>query len=161
MTLEAAVNGDARRIRLQVNEGQVEYAWGEAQGTLDVREVEPSVYAVIAAGRSVTITIGENGWAEANGAVFQVEVTDPRNAVSGRGSQGRSGRVRIAAPMPGRVIRVLVNPGDAVTAGQGLVVVEAMKMQNEMKAPRDAVVAAVKTQNGATVAAGDALVILE
>jgi biotin carboxyl carrier protein len=63
--------------------------------------------------------------------------------------------------MPGKVIRVLVNKGDAVEAGQGLVVVEAMKMQNEMKAARPGRVAEVRVQGGDTVGAGETLVVLE
>ena len=71
------------------------------------------------------------------------------------------GREPITAPMPGRVIRVLVEPGQEVAAGEGLIVVEAMKMQNEMKAPRAGRVASVKAEAGATVSAGDILVVIE
>jgi biotin carboxyl carrier protein len=63
--------------------------------------------------------------------------------------------------MPGKVIRVLVKEGDAVEAGQGLVVVEAMKMQNEMKASRPARVVSVLAKAGDTIGAGDTLVVLE
>ncbi len=63
--------------------------------------------------------------------------------------------------MPGKVVRVLVAEGDSVEAGAGLVVVEAMKMQNELKAPKSGVVVAVKAQPGATVAMGDMLVAIE
>jgi biotin carboxyl carrier protein len=62
--------------------------------------------------------------------------------------------------MPGKVIRVLVGAGDAVEAGQGLVVVEAMKMQNEMKSTRAGQVVEVRVQDGATVSAGDTLVVI-
>jgi biotin carboxyl carrier protein len=63
--------------------------------------------------------------------------------------------------MPGRVISLLVDPGQEVAAGEGLIVVEAMKMQNEMKAPRAGRVVAVKTVAGATVSAGDVLLVIE
>jgi biotin carboxyl carrier protein len=63
--------------------------------------------------------------------------------------------------MPGKVVRVLVAPGDAVEAGQGLLVVEAMKMQNEMKAVRAGRVLTVHTKEGATVAAGEVLATVE
>jgi biotin carboxyl carrier protein len=63
--------------------------------------------------------------------------------------------------MPGKVVRVLVNVGDSVDAGQGLVVVEAMKMQNEMKAARPGWVIEVRAGAGETVCAGDTLVVLE
>jgi biotin carboxyl carrier protein len=63
--------------------------------------------------------------------------------------------------MPGKVVRVLVAPGDQVEAGQGLVVVEAMKMQNEMKAAHAGRVATVPAKEGATVAAGEILATIE
>jgi biotin carboxyl carrier protein len=80
-----------------------------------------------------------------------------------RGSRASvgSGRQKVAAPMPGKVIRVLVKVGDAVDAGQGLVVVEAMKMQNEMKASHSGRVLEIRASAGATVGAGDTLVVLE
>jgi len=63
--------------------------------------------------------------------------------------------------MPGKVVRVLVAPGDSVEAGQGIAVVEAMKMQNEMKAARAGKVLSVPAKEGATVAAGEVLATIE
>ena len=63
--------------------------------------------------------------------------------------------------MPGRVIRVLVEAGQEVEAGQGLIVVEAMKMQNEMKSPKAGKILEIRTLAGSAVAAGDALLVLE
>ena len=71
------------------------------------------------------------------------------------------GPVRIVAPMAGRVVKVLVTPGDRVTARQGLVVVEAMKMENELRAPRDGTVADVRAAEGASVEANAVLVVVE
>jgi biotin carboxyl carrier protein len=77
------------------------------------------------------------------------------------GGPAGSGEHRVTAPMPGRVLRVLVQPGDAVTVRQGLVVVEAMKMENELTAPRDGRVRDVHVAAGASVEAGRVLVVLE
>jgi len=66
----------------------------------------------------------------------------------------------IVAPMPGRIVRVLVRPGEAVQARQGLVVVEAMKMENELRASRDGTVAEVRVTEGASVEANAVLVVL-
>jgi biotin carboxyl carrier protein len=63
--------------------------------------------------------------------------------------------------MPGKIVRLLVAEGDSVEAGQGLLVVEAMKMQNEMKAPKAGCVVSLKAHEGATVAAGDVLATIE
>jgi biotin carboxyl carrier protein len=72
-----------------------------------------------------------------------------------------SGPAAVRAPMPGRVVRVLVAVGDRVTAGQGLVVVEAMKMENELRSPKDGVVKDVTAQTGTAVDAGAVLVVVE
>ncbi len=130
----------------------------------DVIEVEPGVYSVLSGGVPYEIRVleSEEGWqAEAEGRRFNVEIRDPRDFKKGARAAHGSGTHSISAPMPGKVVRVLVHPGDEVEAGQGLVVVEAMKMQNEMKAARAARVLEVGVQAGETVGAGDTLVVLE
>ncbi len=72
-----------------------------------------------------------------------------------------AGEQEIVAPMPGKVVRVLVAPGDAVSARQGLVVVEAMKMENELRSPKDGRVKDVRVQQGMSVEAGRVLVVVE
>jgi biotin carboxyl carrier protein len=74
--------------------------------------------------------------------------------------QVASGPRRIVAPMPGRVVKVLVKPGDTVDARQGLVVVEAMKMENELRAPGAGTVTEVKVTEGASVEANSVLVVI-
>ncbi len=129
-----------------------------------VTQVEPGVFSVLLDGASFEIRLVETSQglsAEAGGRRFKVEVRDPRDTSRGsRGSVG-SGRQNVAAPMPGKVVRVLVEVGDTVEAGQGLVVVEAMKMQNEMKASRPGRVVDIRAHAGDTVAAGDTLAVLE
>jgi biotin carboxyl carrier protein len=129
-----------------------------------VRQIEPGVYSVLLDGASYEVRVIEtpNGLsAEARSRRFAVDVRDPRDTRKGGTSALGSGRQNIAAPMPGKVVRVLVNVGDTVDVGQGLIVVEAMKMQNEMKASRDGTVIRVSVQGGETVGAGDILVTLE
>lgn len=93
---------------------------------------------------------------------FKAEVQDPRSLRTRRGA-GASGEgpQKLAAPMPGKVVRMLVEEGAEVEAGQGVVVVEAMKMQNELKAPKKGVVKKVMAKEGTTVNAGDTLAIIE
>ena len=67
----------------------------------------------------------------------------------------------MTAPMPGKIVRLLVAEGQTVEAGQGLLVVEAMKMQNEMKAPKAGHVVSLTAREGATVAAGEVLAAIE
>ena len=71
------------------------------------------------------------------------------------------GPLELRAQMPGKVIKILVAQGAAVQSGQGLIVVEAMKMQNEMKSPKDGVVSKIHAAEGATVAAGEILIVVE
>jgi biotin carboxyl carrier protein len=129
-----------------------------------VTQVEPGVYSVLLDGASYEIRLIETSHglsAEAGGRRFSVEVRDPRDTTRGARAAIGSGRQNVAAPMPGKVVRVLVNVGDTVDVGQGLVVVEAMKMQNEMKAARPGRVIEVRARAGQTVGAGDTLVVLE
>jgi biotin carboxyl carrier protein len=72
-----------------------------------------------------------------------------------------AGTQQVLAPMPGKVVKVLVKPGDEVKARQGLVVVEAMKMENELRSPKDGRVAEVLVTEGASVEAGRLLVVVE
>ncbi len=129
-----------------------------------VKEVEPGVYSVLLEGRSFEVRASAGLQAlnvETGGRRFAVEVRDPRNGSRQSRAATGSGRQSVSAPMPGKVVRVLVHEGDAVDIGQGLIVVEAMKMQNEMKAARAGRVAEVRVGDGDTVAAGDTLVVLE
>jgi biotin carboxyl carrier protein len=90
-----------------------------------------------------------------------MEVFDPRDLRAGPGSSSNHGRQEITASMPGKVIRVLVSQGETVEEGQGLIVVEAMKMQNEMKSPKGGMVMEVRVGPDATVSAGEVLVVVE
>lgn len=93
---------------------------------------------------------------------FGVELHDPRSLRSRKDGAGDEQGVRkLLAPMPGRIVRVLVAENSAVEAGQGIVVVEAMKMQNEIKSPKKGVVQKILAAAGAAVNAGDVLAIVE
>src|SRR5579862_8569115 len=92
---------------------------------------------------------------------FAVEVRDPRS-LRGRARAGDDhGPKKITAPMPGKVVRVLVSEGEEVEPGHGIAVVEAMKMQNEIKSPKKGRVAKILVSGGAAVNAGDVLAIVE
>jgi biotin carboxyl carrier protein len=96
------------------------------------------------------------------GSAYEVALTDPKRLRGARGAGAEaSGRAQVRASMPGKVVRVLVEAGASVEAGEGLVVVEAMKMQNELKSPKAGVVVEVRAEAGATVNAGDVLVVVE
>ncbi len=125
---------------------------------------EPGVYSVLLDGRSyeprVEVTAG-GLVVVIDGYRFEVDVRDPRRFSRKQSGRGGEGVQTVAAPMPGKIVRILVAPGDAVEAGHGIVVVEAMKMQNEMKAARAGRVLTVSVKEGATVTAGEVLVTIE
>jgi biotin carboxyl carrier protein len=93
---------------------------------------------------------------------YRIALTDPKRL---RGSNALDTHTveaaQIVAQMPGKVVRVLVKVGEQIAAGSGIMVVEAMKMQNEMKSPKAGVVAALNVQVGATVNGGDVLAVVE
>src|SRR6266851_8706581 len=93
---------------------------------------------------------------------FAVELRDPRSLRSRQKAAGdEKGPRKILAPMPGRVVRLLVAENSSVEVGQGIVVVEAMKMQNEIKSPKKGIVKKISATAGAAVNPGDVLAIVE
>ena len=126
-----------------------------------VVEVQPGVYSVLIGERSYEVRIANGSQVEVNGRAFLMQMVDPREASANTGAEEQSGRREVKAPMPGKVVCLLVAEGDSVSPGQGLVVVEAMKMQNELKSPKTGVVTKISVIVGATVAAGEVLVTLE
>src|SRR6185436_3086463 len=105
---------------------------------------------VLVAGRSheVGLTKRPGGYRVSVGAdVLEVDLQDAARGVSA-GAHKASGASKLTAPMPGKVVRLLVTPGQAVAAGEGLVVMEAMKMENELKAVRAGTVREVRVKEG-------------
>lgn len=95
------------------------------------------------------------------GAVPIAVTVNGRRHRAGSSDAAAAGPQRIAAPMPGKIVRVFVRPGDTVTARQPLVVVEAMKMENELRANRDGTVAEVHVREGLSVEAGAPLIVIQ
>ena len=125
-----------------------------------VEPLTPGSYSVLIDGKSYEV-IASGGEVRVNGRAFALEVFDPRSMRGRKSGDAKEGRQNISAMMPGKVVRVLVGAGDAIEAGQGLIVVEAMKMQNEMKSPKAGRVVEIKTKPDSTVAAGDVLLVIE
>ena len=136
--------------------------------TLEVRESGASSYVLIADGQVFDCRVdGRPDAGKAIGVIvgatdYSVTLTDPKRLRGASSAVAPAGEAaRIVAPMPGKVVRVLVNVGDRVEAGAGIVVVEAMKMQNEMKSPKTGTIVALNVDVGATVNAGDVLAVVE
>ena len=167
MKLEILIEGRSRILELEeaaFSGGACQFHLDARPAKADVREVEPGVYSILMEGRSFEVRIesGAQGYyAAVNGRRYSIQVRDPRRLSRGGGSLAVTGRQKVTSPMPGKVVRVLVQEGDEVTAGQGLVVVEAMKMQNEIRSPKAGRVVAVMVKEGAAVGGGEALVEVE
>ena len=132
---------------------------------IDARLAQPDVLSILIDGAAfqvrreriasgVRIWVGERSYA--------TEVSDPRSLRSrkARTDSGKGPRP-LVAPMPGKVVRFLVGENSPVEAGQGVVVVEAMKMQNEIKSPKKGLVRKLAVAEGAAVNAGDVLAVVE
>lgn len=125
---------------------------------MNVTAVAPGLYRVDDGRRVWTIAIAgptENRWVWADGQVFKL---DPPAAARTR---GRATRDELSAPMPATVVNVLVGPGAAVKRGDTLLMLEAMKMELPIRAPRDGVVKAINCQAGELVQPGTHLLELE
>ena len=166
MKLDIAINGEPRALALQVSDdgSQIRFAADSVEESADVLEVEAGVYSVVVSKRSFEVRVDEREetyTVTVAGRSYDVAVRDPRRRSRGDASLQAAGPQPIRAPMPGKIVHVRVGVGDAVTAGEGLVVVEAMKMQNELKAPKAGTVTAVEVQEGGSVAAGEVLAVVE
>ena len=162
MTWETLAGSRPGKIRVEGSAFRYEREDGAVlEGWFELDALEPGVFNIRIGGRSYRVAHGAPGELMVNGMPVSMEVFDPRS-LRGRKSRGvQAGRQDISAAMPGKVIRLLVAAGDTVEAGQGLVVVEAMKMQNEMKSPKAGRVAEVRTRLDAAVVAGEVLMVVE
>jgi biotin carboxyl carrier protein len=134
--------------------------------TVDARMLEPGVMSLLitypnAQGRQYRCVLDGDG-VVIGGRRHGFEVVDPRSLQGRRGAgAGTDGPRPVKAPMPGRVVRLLVEVGAEVLEGQGVVVIEAMKMQNELKSPKAGRVVRLGVEVGDTVGSGDVLVVVE
>jgi biotin carboxyl carrier protein len=165
MRLLLTINGVETHIDILAPAPGCRFQMGHsAQRNANVETPEPGVYSVLMDGRSYDACVEETAAGlvvSVRGFRFEIEARDPRRWSRKSTGGGGAGVQTITSTMPGKVVRVLVAPGGAVDAGQGLVVVEAMKMQNEMKAVRGGKVLRVAVKDGDTVTAGEVLVTIE
>ena len=126
----------------------------------DIVETEPGVFSIIADGRSYEARVSGNE-ISIDGKRFSFEIEDPRQWKRSTHAAGGHGRASITAAMPGKIVRVSVAVGDEVVAQQGLLVIEAMKMQNELKSPRDGRVTGIEVKENDSVNAGALLATID
>lgn len=154
-----------RRVRVALPEasvgGAMECVVDGRVVIVDAQVLQPGVMSLVVEGRQYRCVLDGDG-VLIGGKRFGFEVSDPRSLQGRRGAgAGVVGARAVKAPMPGRVVRVLVAAGDEVAEQQGVVVIEAMKMQNELKSPKSGRVVRVGAAEGDAVGAGDVLVVVE
>ena len=167
--LTALAGGAEREVLVEPGEdGRWRVVVAGVERKVDARRLADGAWSLIIDGCSylVDVTSGRDGALDVAvaGTTVQVRLGDPRSALlsqAARRGRGAAGPQAVRAPMPGKVVRVLVKAGDRVTAGQGVAVVEAMKMENELCAQRDGAVVAVHVAEGRTVSALEPLVTIE
>jgi biotin carboxyl carrier protein len=162
--MKRVVSVEGGTASIEIEAGRLRYS-REGGETLtrdfSIRETAAGYYSVMLNGRSYRVTAGAAGQVVVNGRTLRMEVYDPRDWRAGVATTAGQGRQEVIAPMPGKIVRVLVKAGQEVSEGQGLIVVEAMKMQNEMKSPKTGRVVEVRGAADATVTAGQVLAVVE
>ena len=165
MKLALTIDGRADTIEILSPAPNCRFQLGDAAPRdANVETAEPGVYSVLLDGRSYDAFVEDTPAGlvvTIEGHRFEIEVRDPRRWSRKAAGGGSDAVQSILSPMPGKVVRVLAVPGDAVVPGQGIVVVEAMKMQNELKSNRAGRVLTVAAKEGATVSAGELLATIE
>jgi biotin carboxyl carrier protein len=168
MKLQAEIGDNKHEIEIKREDGKVFATIDDRSYELEVSEPEPVVYLFKhegqvfmssvsdpnAAGGTTHVRVGTNE--------FDIKLIDPKRLRSaGAGAEHADGIAEIRTAMPGKVVRILLQAGAEVEAGGGVLVVEAMKMQNELKSPKAGTVKEIRVEEGSAVAAGDVLATVE
>ena len=166
MKYDIAINGARRRVEFTPSKNQTSHRTLIVEGRrveADAIRISHNAYSILLDGRSLEVTVEEISSGlllQVNGREYRTVISDPRSWRRGRGAGIElEGRQQLVAPMPGKIVRVLVAPGQQVSAGQGLLVIEAMKMQNEIRSPKSGIVEKLASE-GQAVNAGEILAIV-
>ncbi|PYS50365.1 MAG: hypothetical protein DMF68_07590 [Acidobacteria bacterium] len=169
MKLIAEIDGEKRELEIKRDAYSVVAQLNGRHYEIEARDIRQGIFLLIVNGhayecrlnqadtkrKSLEVSVGTHA--------YNVALTDPKRLRTAQqpGAHSDGTTAQIVAPMPGKVVRVLVEQGAQVEAGANLVVVEAMKMQNEMKSPKAGIVTSINVKAGATVNGGDVLVVVE
>jgi glutaconyl-CoA/methylmalonyl-CoA decarboxylase subunit gamma len=159
--LTATVAGESRRVEVRAVDGGYLAVVGDRSFSVDYVESAEGLASLLVAGRSRDVALERRPWGyvvTTGVRRYEVAIADAAPTASHVPADGGT---RLTAPMPGKVVRVLVEAGQHVAAKQGLVVVEAMKMENELKAAREGTVRAVHVREGQAVEGGALLLVVE
>lgn len=165
MRFAAEIEGETVLVEVTEVQGRFQVKIGEEVWEVDARQPARETWSLLIGGASYVADVQEEAGAfvvDVGGQTYRILMEEEaRHLIRTRGSgQGRTGGQVLVAPMPGKVVNVAVREGQAVKAGDGLVVIEAMKMENEFNASAAGTVREVRVQPGQAVNAGDVLVVI-
>ncbi|HEY0323989.1 MAG TPA: biotin/lipoyl-containing protein [Pyrinomonadaceae bacterium] len=168
MKLLADIAGEKHELRISLEGTRVLALIDGRPLEMDVRETESGGYLLIVDGRVYDCRVSqsaaqpEKALVHVRNQAYTVTLADPKRLRAAESAAAHGdGSAQIIAQMPGKIVRVHVEAGTQVEAGDSLLVVEAMKMQNEMKSPKAGTVTVLNAKAGATVNAGEVLAVIE
>ncbi|MCI0662150.1 MAG: biotin/lipoyl-binding protein [Acidobacteria bacterium] len=166
MKLELIIEGEPAQAEFTSANGIVQLRYNGQMHEAWVSEPEPGLFLVIINGRVYRCALERSSTGETevvvNNRRISIAVSDKKHLRHHTGAAaGGGGPTGLRSPMPGKVVRILLNPGDQVAAHQGVLVVEAMKMQNEIQSPRAGKVLEINVSEGQTVNVGQTLARVE
>ena len=168
MKLQAELNSEKHEIEIRRDGERVSARIEDRNYEIEASEVEPNVYLLKNENKIYEVFISpqrnlnEPFEVKIKNQEFEITLIDPKRLRGAGASSGTAdGIAEIKTAMPGKLVRVLVKEGAEIKQGEPVLVVEAMKMQNEMKSPKDGTVKEIRFSEGATVNAGDVLAVIE
>ena len=165
MRYDIRLAGRTYRLQLRRSENHWECSLDGREISMQAVSVSPDTLSVFRDGKSFEVKREPTGGGQSvfvRGTRYEVSIQDPRSwRGRKRASPDDAGPQRLTAAMPGKVVRVLAHEGDMIHLGQGIAVVEAMKMQNELRSPREGVLKKLLAREGMNVTAGEVLAIVE
>ncbi len=166
MKLELEIDGQVIEAEFAATNGNAQITIGEQTHAAEVSQPETGFFVVQMNNRIYRCALEKSPTGETeivvNGQRVAINVRDKKRLRSNAGgAAGASGKISLISPMPGKVVRVLLNEGDEVAADQGVLIVEAMKMQNEVQSPKAGKVTEMRVAEGQTVNAGETLAVIE
>ncbi len=164
MKFEAEVGGETIPIEVTGEDGRYRVAIGGETVVVDARQPAEGIWSLLIGGRSNIVDVSEQDGlsvVEVDGETYRVRIEEEtRYIIRTRGGRAATGGQVLKAPMPGKVVLVEVEVGQAVVPGDGLIVLEAMKMENEFRATAAGTVKEIRVQAGQAVNPGDTLVVI-
>ena len=167
MKYEAQVEGERSAVPVEVSgtDGRYRVDLEGRAWEVDARRVAEGTWSLLIGGESLAVDVTEEDGAfvvQVDGEMYRIQVEEEsRYIIRTRGGVAATPGQVLKAPMPGRVVLVEVEVGRVVQPGDGLIILEAMKMENEFKATTAGTVKEVRVQAGQTVNPGDVLVVIE